>query len=118
MGAAMNEHAQSLPDAPPSETTRREAGAHILLFEDDDTLAALLARVLRAEGYSVDVLERATDVPSPGELASYSVVLSDVHLADDTNGHDVLRRGRPADPPFPPRPLTPAPRPQGAHEPP
>src|SRR5258708_11312371 len=114
MGAAMNEHAQSLPDAPPSETTRREAGAHILLFEDDDTLAALLARVLRAEGYSVDVLERATDVPSPGELASYSVVLSDVHLADDTNGHDVLRRGGGANPPAPPAPLTPPPAHHGA----
>ena len=29
----------------------------VLLVEDDDTLAGLLARVLRTDGYQVDVLE-------------------------------------------------------------
>jgi len=70
------------------------AGAHILLFEDDDTLASLLARVLRTEGYQVDVFDSAEDIPPPAKLARYDVVLSDIHLANDTNGHDVLRRIR------------------------
>jgi len=46
------------------------AGAHILLFEDDDTLAGLLARVLRTEGYHVDVV--ATEPPLGGEVATTS----------------------------------------------
>jgi two-component system response regulator AtoC len=66
--------------------------AHILLFEDDETLAGLLARVLRTEGYHVDVLDNADAVPGAAKLARYDVVLSDIHLANDTNGHDVLRR--------------------------
>jgi DNA-binding NtrC family response regulator len=67
-------------------------GAHILLFEDDDTLATLLARVLRADGCHVDVADNADAIPPPAKLARYDVVLSDVHLANDTNGHDVLKR--------------------------
>jgi DNA-binding NtrC family response regulator len=67
---------------------------NILLFEDDDTLAALLARVLRSEGYHVDVFESADSIPPPAKLLRYDVVLSDIHLADDTSGHDVLRRVR------------------------
>ncbi|HEY3817608.1 MAG TPA: sigma-54 dependent transcriptional regulator [Polyangiaceae bacterium] len=77
------------------------AGAHILLFEDDDTLAGLLARVLRTEGYHVDVLESAEAVPAGSKLARYDVVLSDIHLANDTSGHDVLRRIREASPTTP-----------------
>ncbi|HEY5241864.1 MAG TPA: sigma-54 dependent transcriptional regulator, partial [Polyangiaceae bacterium] len=77
------------------------AGAHILLFEDDDTLAGLLARVLRTEGYHVDVLETAEAVPTAAKLARYDVVLSDIHLANDTSGHDVLRRIREASPTTP-----------------
>ncbi|MHA0110855.1 hypothetical protein ACXYUI_27450, partial [Klebsiella pneumoniae] len=38
-------------DRPTQESATR---AHILLFEDDETLAGLLARVLRTEGYQVD----------------------------------------------------------------
>jgi DNA-binding NtrC family response regulator len=72
------------------------AGAHILLFEDDDTLAGLLARVLRTEGYEVDVLDTADALPTGPKLAGYDVVLSDIHLANDTSGHDVLRRVRDA----------------------
>ena len=43
------------------ETTER---GHVLLLEDDETLAALLARVLRNEGYHVDLLDRADALPS------------------------------------------------------
>src|SRR5579862_417696 len=71
----------------------RETRGSILLFEDDDNLASLLARVLRSDGYQVDLLERA-DVPAAAKLARYDVVLSDIHLADGTSGHDVLKKVR------------------------
>jgi two-component system response regulator AtoC len=77
------------------------AGAHILLFEDDETLAGLLARVLRTEGYHVDVQDNADAVPGAAKLARYDVVLSDIHLANDTNGHDVLKRVRESSPTTP-----------------
>jgi DNA-binding NtrC family response regulator len=77
------------------------AGAHILLFEDDDTLAGLLARVLRTEGYHVDVLDNADAIPAAAKLARYDVVLSDIHLANDTSGHDVLKRIRESSPTTP-----------------
>ena len=76
-------------------------GTHILLFEDDDTLAGLLARVLRADGYHVDILDDADAIPSAARLARYDVVLSDIHLANDTSGHDVLKRVRAASPATP-----------------
>jgi two-component system, NtrC family, response regulator AtoC len=72
------------------------AGPSILLLEDDETLASLLARVLRNEGYHVDLLDRADDVPAPAKLGRYDVVVSDIHLADGTSGHDVLRTVRQA----------------------
>jgi two-component system, NtrC family, response regulator AtoC len=71
-----------------------KARASILLVEDDDTLASLLARVLRTEGYAVDVLDRADALPAAAKLAHYDVVLSDIHLAEGTSGHDVLREVR------------------------
>src|SRR5438552_11451080 len=67
---------------------------HVLLLEDDETLAALLARVLRNEGYTVDLLDRADHLPSAQKLTRYDVVLSDIHLAEGTSGHDVLKRVR------------------------
>jgi two-component system response regulator AtoC len=76
--------------------TEAKARASILLVEDDDTLAGLLARVLRTEGYQVDVLDRADLLPPPPKLAKYDVVLSDIHLAEGTSGHDVLREVRKA----------------------
>ncbi|MEO8799892.1 MAG: sigma-54 dependent transcriptional regulator [Polyangiaceae bacterium] len=66
----------------------------ILLLEDDETLAALLARVLRAEGYKVDLLDRADALPPPAKIAHYDLVLSDIHLANNTSGHDVLAKVR------------------------
>jgi DNA-binding NtrC family response regulator len=77
------------------------AGTHILLFEDDDTLASLLARVLRADGCQVDILDSAASVPTPAKLARYDVVLSDIHLANETSGHDVLKHVRAASPTTP-----------------
>jgi hypothetical protein len=52
-----------------------EGRGNILLFEDDETLATLLARVLRNEGYKVDLLDRADALPGAAKLAKYDVVL-------------------------------------------
>jgi DNA-binding NtrC family response regulator len=82
-------------------TDTAEGPAQILLFEDDDTLASLLARVLRTEGYRVDALDSANAIPSPGRVARYDVVLSDIHLANETSGLDVLRRVHEASPTTP-----------------
>jgi DNA-binding NtrC family response regulator len=76
-------------------------GARVLLFEDDDTLAGLLARVLRTDGCQVDVHESADALPGTAKLAKYDVVLSDIHLANETSGHEVLRRVRAATPTTP-----------------
>jgi DNA-binding NtrC family response regulator len=73
----------------------------IMLFEDDETLAGLLARVLRSEGYRVEIFESATGMPSGDRIARYDVVLSDIHLAEGTSGHDVLRRVHDASPSTP-----------------
>ncbi len=70
------------------------AGSHVLLIEDDETLAGLLARVLRNEGYHVELLDRADELPPPAKLLKFDVVLSDIHLAGGTSGHDVLKSVR------------------------
>ncbi len=69
-------------------------GSHVLLLEDDETLAGLLARVLRNEGYQVEMLDRADELPPPAKLMKFDVVLSDIHLAGGTSGHDVLKAVR------------------------
>ena len=84
----------SMTDGSDKPTQESAARAHILLFEDDDTLAGLLARVLRTEGYTVDVLDTVDAMPAAAKLQKYDVVLSDIHLANDTNGLDVLKRVR------------------------
>jgi DNA-binding NtrC family response regulator len=86
---------------PPDGNTPVGAGTNVLLFEDDDTLAGLLARVLRADGCHVDVLDSAEAIPGPAKLARYDVVLSDIHLANDTSGLEVLKRVRSASPTTP-----------------
>ncbi|MGA2447117.1 MAG: sigma-54 dependent transcriptional regulator [Polyangiaceae bacterium] len=83
----------------PSEIERNDA--RVLLFEDDDSLAELLARVLRHEGYRVDILDSGRAIPPPEAIVRYDAVLTDVHLAGDTSGHDVLRRIREISPATP-----------------
>ncbi len=68
--------------------------ARLLLLEDDEMLAGVLARVLRNDGYAVDVFDTVDDLPPPAKLAQYDVVLSDIHLAGGTSGMDVLRQVR------------------------
>jgi two-component system, NtrC family, response regulator AtoC len=92
----------SMSDETADPTTgEAEEQAHILLFEDDDTLAGLLARVLRTEGYRVEVCDSAHAIAGLGKIARFDVVVSDVHLAEDTSGHDVLRLVRESSPATP-----------------
>ncbi len=78
-------------DAAKRDTAPR---ARILLMEDDEMLSGLLARVLRTDGYAVDVFDTAAELPPAPKLAGYDVVLSDIHLAGGTSGLDVLRQVR------------------------
>jgi two-component system response regulator AtoC len=96
-----HEAADRKPSAPDGGVATVGPGTHILLFEDDDTLAGLLARVLRSDGCHVDVLDNADSLPGAAKLARYDVVLSDVHLANDTSGHEVLKRVRSLSPTTP-----------------
>lgn len=86
---------------PPPASQTAPSKAKVLLLEDDDMLAGLLARVLRTDGYQVDVIDRADDLPEGAKLMIYDLVLSDIHLAGGTSGHDVLRRVREAAPHMP-----------------
>jgi DNA-binding NtrC family response regulator len=73
----------------------------VLLIEDDETLAGLLARVLRTDTYQVDILESGESMPTGAKLGTYDVVLTDVHLAGKITGHDVLKRVRESNPTMP-----------------
>jgi DNA-binding NtrC family response regulator len=73
----------------------------VLLIEDDETLAGLLARVLRTDSYHVDVVESGEALPATPKLSTYDVVLTDVHLAGQITGHEVLKRVREATPSMP-----------------
>ncbi len=101
----MSEHGHDATEgrttATPDGAAAVGPGTHVLLFEDDDTLAGLLARVLRSDGCHVDILESADSIPGAAKLARYDVVLSDIHLANDTSGHEVLKRVRSASPTTP-----------------
>jgi DNA-binding response OmpR family regulator len=67
-----------------------EAGA-ILLIEDDESLADILSRHLRARGYVVDVIPTAEDaIEALGTGARPALVLLDINLPGDT-GWGVLR---------------------------
>ncbi len=85
----------------PSQPAPAVVKAKVLLLEDDDMLAGLLARVLRTDGYVVEVLDCADDLPTGAKLAAFDIVLSDIHLAKNTSGHDVLNRVREAAPKMP-----------------
>lgn len=76
--------------------------AAVLLVEDDEPLAAVVSRHLRARGHAVEAA--ATVEEAEAVLASGfrpSVVLLDINLPDDT-GWAFLRHGRLADAGSPP----------------
>jgi len=73
----------------------------VLLIEDDDQLASLLARVLRTAEYQVDILESGESMPAGTKLSTYDVVLTDVHLAGKITGHEILKKVRETNPTMP-----------------
>ena len=84
--------------ASPSISTTK---GRVLLIEDDDQLATLLARVLRTEAYQVDILESGESMPGAAKLGTYDVVLTDVHLAGKITGHEILKKVRESNPTMP-----------------
>ncbi len=87
--------------SPPNAIATTQVKGRVLLLEDDDTLAGLLARVLRTDGYQVDIFESGESLPTGPKLGTYDVVLTDVHLSGKATGHDVLKRVREVSPNMP-----------------
>lgn len=68
-----------------------DSARHVLLVEDDEPLAGLLARHLRARGYEVTVATSAeAAVDYLGRRLRPDIVLLDINLPGDT-GWSVLR---------------------------
>ena len=65
----------------------------VLVVEDEAKLAALLARGLREEGYSVDVADRGEEAVWMAEATQYDAILLDVMLPG-VDGFEVARRLR------------------------
>ena len=65
----------------------------VLVVEDEEKLASLLARGLREEGYAVDVAHRGEDALWMGQATEYDAILLDVMLPG-TDGFEVARRLR------------------------
>lgn len=81
-----------MTDDPAARSRRpREAGARLLLVDDDVELAALLSDYLRAEGFHVDTLADGDAIDE--RLDRYDVLILDVMLPG-LSGIDILRRIR------------------------
>jgi two-component system OmpR family response regulator len=65
----------------------------VLVVEDEEKLASLIARGLREEGYAVDVAHRGEDVLWMAQATQYDTILLDVMLPG-ADGFDVARRLR------------------------
>ena len=66
---------------------------HILLIEDDPTLADTTSRALKAQGWSVDWSTRGEGVAASVRADPYDLVLLDIGLAG-IDGFETLRRMR------------------------
>ena len=65
----------------------------LLLVEDHEDSADLLAELLKAHGYSVSVARCATDALSLADANVFDVVVSDVGLPD-ASGYELMRKLR------------------------
>ncbi len=68
-----------------------EAGAHILVVDDDPATRELLREVLTDEGYHVVTSESGEEALRIGERESFDVIISDMKLGPNLTGLDVLR---------------------------
>lgn len=64
---------------------------HLLLIEDDPSLAAALATVLSAEGFSVEIARRGDDGCRRAAQEAFDVILTDLRLPG-LGGLEVIRR--------------------------
>lgn len=71
--------------------------ARLLIVEDEDTLCASLQRVLRKDGYDVDIAGSAEDAVGLLEAASYDLIICDIILPG-ISGIELLQRCRAVNP--------------------
>jgi CheY-like chemotaxis protein len=77
-----------------NEGARGRAGElRILLVEDHEATAGVMARLLEAMGYSVTVAPNIEVAKRLAETIPFDLLLSDIGLPDGT-GHDLLRHIR------------------------
>ena len=70
-----------------------EGRGNVLLFEDDETLAASSRACSAPRGTTSTCSTAPTPSPRPPSSRATTWSSVDIHLADDTSGHDVLKRG-------------------------
>ncbi len=71
----------------------RERRVRVLLVEDEDRLAEAVASGLRADGFTVDIVDNGTDGLWRASEQSYDVVVLDIMLPG-LSGYEVVRRMR------------------------
>jgi DNA-binding NtrC family response regulator len=71
--------------------------ARLLIVEDEDTLCASLQRVLRKEGYAVDIAGSAEDALEMLHRAAYDLIICDIILPG-ISGIELLQRYRAINP--------------------
>jgi DNA-binding response OmpR family regulator len=79
------------PDSCNADTTKGAAVGRVLVVEDDDRLARLVARALQGDGHAVDTAATGCAGLRAGLDHAYDLVVLDLMLPDLT-GQEVLRR--------------------------
>jgi DNA-binding NtrC family response regulator len=69
----------------------QKASIRILIVDDEETLSASCASVLRGEGFEVEVCNRGVEALELVQRRSYDIVLLDLYMAQ-ISGMDILRR--------------------------
>jgi len=72
---------------------------NILIIEDDEELASSLAKMLKSEGYDVDIAPNGMEALSRSKKSLYHLAIIDIRLPD-ANGTDLLSGLRETVPPM------------------
>src|SRR5947199_3651135 len=83
-----------------SGTPARMKFGRILLIEDDVAIASALQRVLKAEGYQVEVMDRGDSGLTAATTRDFDLVLTDLKLPG-TNGMQLVQAVHSAKPRLP-----------------